>query len=135
MPNNNNNGVGRSDNIRDGAGSASFGGASSNNTPSPAAAMEPPAGLPTPAMAFERRLAEVRVTYLLLLMCMYCFWQTTLYSQLTKQNVQSIEPNCPCRSIRWQATHGIIFQLFGRRRFCTNWKVRVVLFYRVHLCV
>ncbi|KAL9181747.1 hypothetical protein ACHAXT_012090 [Thalassiosira profunda] len=44
-------GAGRSDNIMDGAGSA-FG-----NTPSPAAA-DPPAGLPTPAMAFERRLAE-----------------------------------------------------------------------------
>ena len=49
--------AGRYDNIRDGAGSASsssFGGA---NTPSPAV-IQAATGLPTPALAFERRLAE-----------------------------------------------------------------------------
>lgn len=49
--------TGRYDNIRDGAGSASsssFGGA---NTPSPAV-IQAVTGLPTPALAFERRLAE-----------------------------------------------------------------------------
>ena len=47
--------AGRYDNIRDGAGSASsFGGV---NTPSPAV-IQATTGLPTPALAFERRLAE-----------------------------------------------------------------------------
>lgn len=46
-------GAGRVDDTRAGAGSASFG----SNTPSPAA-VNIPAGIPTPAMAFERRLAE-----------------------------------------------------------------------------
>ncbi len=50
---NNNSGAGRFDNIREGAGSASFG----VNTPSPAV-VNAAAGLPTPALAFERRLAE-----------------------------------------------------------------------------
>ena len=53
MTQNSNSGVGRYDNIREGAGSASFG----VNTPSPAV-VNPASGLPTPAMAFERRLAE-----------------------------------------------------------------------------
>jgi hypothetical protein len=53
MTQNSNSGVGRYDNIREGAGSASFG----VNTPSPAV-INPASGLPTPAMAFERRLAE-----------------------------------------------------------------------------
>lgn len=46
-------GAGRVEDTRAGAGSASFG----SNTPSPAA-VNIPAGIPTPAMAFERRLAE-----------------------------------------------------------------------------
>ncbi len=46
-------GAGRYDDTRAGAGGASFG----SNTPSPAA-INIPAGIPTPAMAFERRLAE-----------------------------------------------------------------------------
>ncbi len=46
-------GVGRYDNIREVAGSASFG----VNTPSPAI-VNAAAALPTPALAFKRRLAE-----------------------------------------------------------------------------
>ncbi|KAL7544012.1 hypothetical protein ACHAXR_013549 [Thalassiosira sp. AJA248-18] len=53
-------GVGRSENIRDGAGSASsFMGGGATPSPSAASSAFPSTGqLPTPAMAFERRLAE-----------------------------------------------------------------------------
>ena len=68
MSPNDSRGAGRSDNIRAGAGSASSFGANSptirdgfggSNTPSPSAAdVGAPSELPSPAMAFERRLAE-----------------------------------------------------------------------------
>lgn len=49
--------AGRYDNIKDGAGSASFYSFGGANTPSPAV-IQAATGLPTPALAFERRLAE-----------------------------------------------------------------------------